>query len=358
MPPAAGAGNFHERNTVIDNDFDLDALLDDIAAEVTDLASEDPYDKHDRLRQAYEDARVAVDDADRAMTQAETSISESLNLGWYGYMYRYMVREDARAGEAQHRINRDWALTRALNGQDIFHDKVPADAISRLMENYEMLRRAGAAAREAQAAFESARVDLDPIEGCYVKFSDPVYDSQYGGVRDSITGYGVVTKITAASYIVEIDHKTSDRRMGDKATARIATKNAFDNVYSRGRDLSLMWGPRGNALRAERARLNAIKQAEEQRRCREAQERMYAATAAYDAAKRADEERMREVRSAPERAAVEATRRILARFADEVLAETESVLAEILAAMPTYTRPAILDAPPPSRTWSDYLEDE
>ena len=360
MPPAAGAGNLHERNTVIDNDFDLDALLDDIAAEVTDLASENPYDRHDRLRQEFEDAEERARDAEIAMSRIEESVGEASGYGSGGYyMYRSLVSDEARGNTASYNVNRMWALDRALQGQDVFIESVTDDQVRRLLDGYESLKRAERAMTEARDAYQAACKDLDlaPIEGCYVRFCDPMYD-QWGSVSNYTTGYGVITKITAASYIVAIDHAMSDRRMGDKSTARIATKNAFDNVYSRGRNMELLWGPTGNARRAERARLNAIKQAEEDRKRREAQERMWAATSAYDAAKQADDERTREIRSAPERAAVEATRRILAKYADEVLAETDSALAEILAAMPTYTRPAILDAPPPSRTWSDYLETE
>lgn len=344
---------------MIDNDFDIDALLDDIAAEVSDLASENPYDRHDRLRQELEDAEQRTRDAETAMCRIEESVSNAVGETSGYYFYRQTVRPDAAGSTMSYYINREWALDRAREGQDVFTDRVTHDQVRRLLDGYEAVKRAERAAAEARDAYQAAQRDLDlaPVEGCYVRFHDPVY-GQYGDVYDSTTGYGVITKITAASFIVEIDHAASDRRMRDKTTARIATKNAFDNVYSRGRDMQLLWGPTGNARRAERARLDAIKQAEEDRKRREAQERMHAATSAYDAAKRADDERTREVRSAPERAAVEATRRILAKYADEVLAETESALAEILAAMPTYTRPAILDAPPPSRTWSDYLETE
>lgn len=343
---------------MIDNDFDLDALLDDIAAEVTDLASENPYDRHDRLRQELEDAEQRTRDADIAMSRIEESVSGALGLSSSYYFYREVVRPEASEGFPTYHINRVWMLDRALQGEDVFKDRVSDDQVRRLIDGYEALKRAERAQADAQAAYKTAQKDLDlaPIEGCYVRFHDPVY-GQYGDVYDSTTGYGVITKITAASYIVQIDHAASDRRMGDKSTARIATKNAFDNVYSRGRDMELIWGPTGNARRAERARLDAIKQAEEQRRRSEAQGRMHAAVTAYDAAKRADDEHNHNLAAAPERAAVEATRRILARYADEVLAETESALAEILAAMPEYTRPSILDTPP-SRTWSDYLETE
>lgn len=342
---------------MIDNDFDLDALLDDIAAEVTDLASENPYDRYDRLRQDYEDALQRVRDAEAEMLQIEESIGNALGHGGAYYLYRNTVRNDVRGGAMSYYINRDWALPRAAQGRDIFVESVTDEHIRRLLDGYEKCQRATAVMEEARVASQNAWSGLAPIEGCYVKFLDPVYDGQYGGVRDSIVGYGVITKITAASYMVQIDHAASDRRMGDKATARIATKTAFDSVYSRGRAMQLEWGPTGNARRAERARLAAIKQAEEQRRRNEAQGRMHAAVTAYDAAKRADDEHNHNLATAPERAAVEATRRILAKYADEVLAETESALAEILAAMPEYTRPSILDTPP-SRTWSDYLETE
>lgn len=345
---------------MIDNDFDLDALLDDIAAEVTDLASENPYDRHDRLRQELEDAEQRTREAETAMSRIEESVSNAVGVASSGpYFYRQTVRPGAAGNMMSYYINREWTLDRALEGQDVFTEKVSDDQVRRLLDGYEAVKRAERAEAEARAAYQTAQRDLDltPIEGCYVRFCDPMYD-QWGSVSNYTTGYGVITKITAASYIVQIDHAMSDRRMGDKSTARIATKNAFDNVYSRGRNMELLWGPTGNARRAERARLDAIKQAEEDRKRREAQERMWAATSTYDAAKQADDERTREIRSAPERAAVEATRRILAKYADEVLAETDSALAEILAAMPTYTRPAILDAPPPSRTWSDYLETE
>lgn len=343
---------------MIDNDFDLDALLDDIAAEVTDLASENPYDRHDRLRQEMEDAEQRARDAETAMSRIEESVSGALGLSSSYYFYRETVRPEAQGETRNYEINRFWMLDRAVQGQDVFTDRVSDDQVRRLIDGYEATKRAERTMTEAQAAYKAACKDLDltPTEGCYVRFCDPMYD-QWGSVGNYTTGYGVITKITAASYIVAIDHAASDRRMSDKSTARIATKNAFDNVYSRGRNMELLWGPTGNARREERARLDAIKQAEEQRRRSEAQDRMYAAVTAYDAAKRADDERNHNLATAPERAAVEATRRILAKYADEVLAETESALAEILAAMPEYTRPSILDTPP-SRTWSDYLETE
>jgi hypothetical protein len=192
-------------------------------------------------------------------------------------------------------------------------------------------------------------------EGCYVRFEGANFDS-WGYCTSTFRGYGVITKITASGYIVQIDQHASHHRFGGKETLRIKYDNATDSAESKGRGLSIEWGPTGNAQRAERERLAALEREAEARRNQQAYERCQAACAAYDAAKRADNEHQHAVATAPERAAVEATRRILAKYADEVQAEADAVLAVLLSEIPAYERPEILDNPP-SREWSDYLEE-
>lgn len=342
-----------------DLDFDLDALLDDIASEVTDLAYETPLDKHDRLHQAFLDAREAAQDATRALERAEEETANALGHTWHFYdsIVRPEMRERACSGV--YRPNRDTVMPLALEGIDIFVPEVTQEMADRLIDAYREHRRACEEEVESQRSYLACyeEVKHSYVEGAYVRFEDANVD-QWGYVSSTYNGYGTITKITAASYIVEINHHASSHRYEGKETVRIKVEKATTPARNGGRGMVVIWGPTGNARRAERDRLAAIKRAEESRRADAAYAKMREAIAAYDAAKRADDEHRTATRVAPERAAMEAAQRILARYADEVKAEADAILAEALAAMPAYERSPLLDGPPPSRNWSDYLEEE
>lgn len=327
----------------MDNDFDIDALLDDIASEVSSIASEDTLDRHDRLRQVMLDHDEVVSQLENEMCRAESAAGISRN--WWGQLL---------VGPASNSwLDRDHAMPAVLSGEYGWSHEVTQELRDRLTSTYEALQRAQRELSEAKAAYKEIRVEANQAlrEGCYVEFA-----TRFG--NQAAGGKGEITKITASSYVVTLDHTASSWKYQDRETVRIDISTAQRGVWSSGRSLTILWGPKGNTKRREDALIEARKREEQRQREQAAMERRNTAVTAYDEAKRLDDERTHTVSTAPDRAAMTAAQRILARYAAEVQAEADALLAETLAALPAYERPSILDAPPPSRDWTDYLEDE
>lgn len=338
------------------DDFDLDTLdlddiLADVEAEIAALDAEDPYDRHDRLRLAHDEAHEVFVAAENALSEYVYSLAETVTgyrfNGWRGFITSWP--EDIPGRD----YDMDGVRKVRTSGRDC-RTVLPlvesvadrAETLWSLVDNY---FRTSEAVTEAARVYREAKTSVPPKEGCYVSFR-----TKQG--NNSVSGYGTVKSFAATSMIVEIDHAAS-YGLGDRATARISLHNMEKGVWSGGREVRVEWGPKGNAERAERARL-AMEERNRQWSIRNAaQQRMHEAVRAYEAAKQADDNRAAKVANIPSLSRAEAERLVLMKYAAEVAVMEQVEADKRYAALGDYERPAVLDNPP-SRVWQDYVEEE
>ena len=333
-----------------DLDFDLDDLLDSIDDDIAALDSENEHARLDRLHvafdeasQRYSEASAAFDSAGR-LARRQAGISSEYR--WLRAIVTQWPNNDDPWSPDEQTLDR--YIKCGLEDDIVWAPGIDRDAVQQVLSAASALVRAMEARDEAQRVFNDAATSCPPIEGCYVAFKTRTSQSNWDSFK------GVVTGITAGNYIVALDNDP----YSDAQTARIKIATARHSVWTRGgRELRVLWGPVGNAQRAERDRLARIA-AEEQRRKEEAaRERCRTVMAIYDQARHAEDEHTFALQRAPQHAATEAAQQVLAKYAAEVEALASSLLADKMEALSHYERPEVLDNPP-SRDWRDYLDAE
>lgn len=351
-------------------DFDIEDVfgdLDDIEQAIEELDSETLFDRHDRLKAAYEDAQ----EAGKAARNALVNIAGSKHPTGSADRFFHDSRLDwnGRVWNAT-----EFAVDSFKAGFLRFKDTVPDEVQAEVCEAIQACVDAKAAEEAASAAYQPVRkeaLEQHFTEGCFVTWQDK------RGDWNAYTGYGTVVQVTASNYVVRIDHDEIRRTCSYADRDHFGSKeNALLKVdacqlglgYANGgRSARLVWGPKGNAARAERAAAakarkeaeEAARQAEEAARYEREQAarlRCQAAQSAWQDAEATDRDHHAALSTAPQQAAEAALEVIKAKYARELAALTATMTHAITESLADYERPAILDGPRPSADWRDYLE--
>lgn len=337
------------------DDFDLDTLdlddiLADVEAEIAALDAEDPYDRHDRLRLAWQEASDNQSTASHALDEVTYALAEQCGHR-YGGWRQFIVGMPEDIHERDYDMDGIRKLIqtgRIPREHAVLHDLVTPEQATALWDALDNYWRTRTANEDAHKAYQAAAAGLAPKEGCYVSFKTKRGNS-------CVNGHGTVKSFSANSMIVEIDRENSYDMNG--ATARIPLDSMDKGIWYGGREVRVQWGPVGNAARAERARLAREQREREWKIRNAAQARMQQAIRVYEDAKRIDDDRAHQIRLIPDRSRTQAIEVLIAKYASELADLTGQFTDEAYLALGDYERPEVLDSPP-SRRWEDYVEEE
>lgn len=338
---------------MIDDVFgDLD--LDDLEAEVEQVATEDVWARHDRIKAEMQ-----------ALTKQAEKAKESwdypaLSSYWLGYSGEALLRRamrdafptpesvwDLHSSSSWHQNARQSYFARSVRNEEARNTSVEqriTRALYFLRRDLDLIESASEAVNAYEEALAAANAAGFPV-GAVVTFSTTRGQNRY-------SAQGVVREITANNYIVKIDSANSAWEMRDQETARIKIRNATRASYYGGRQMSLVWGPsHAQTYLAEEAkrREEAARKAERERA---AQEMRDAARRAWNAVEYEHQAYEQAVKAIPGQAAAKAVEALIARHSEEFASLVASLHNGLLTqvAQPTSERYQA-----PSSDWRDYL---